>query len=457
MFYVYYNCIFLKFHYNGNKSIILKLSTYNAPLELILLHIGNRIKIIRESLGIERKELCAEIVSYSHLSNIEAGKYVGSEDILIAIADRLKVNRDYFLKYNIDDPKMNVLLKQLKTMLDSDKIAEAEELVKQIENQYDPIYSLRQEFLFILLKIYTLLKIGQSPLALEFFDSHILPYIAEDNLPMESSEFQETYFYVSGSVYYLKRDFNKSYYSFSNQLPFLTDDFPRAKALYNMALSLSQLSDIQNAILQVEKSNHLFLKSHQWHYVANSENLLGTLYWKNKDYKNAEKYFLKTLELVRNFQFCDILPMLLHNLGLIYKKQSLSDKAIKYLYDSLTAHKKQNKNSFPTYKAIIDIKLRMNLLEEVSTILEEAKRMCRNAKDENQLVVFEARLALKLDNPLKYEKLMNRAIIYYYNNQLFEEISELGEELGDYYENIKKYKSASHYYHIALKSYRKEF
>jgi len=52
---------------------------------------------------------------------------------------------------------------------------------------------------------------------------------------------------------------------------------------------------------------------------------------------------------------------------------------------------------------------------------------------------------------------MNKAIIYYSNNQLFEEIIELGEELGDYYANLRKYKSASHYYHIALKSYREEY
>lgn len=53
--------------------------------------ISNRLKKLREAKNMDRHEMAKGIVSYSHLCNIEAGRFEPSKEILIAMARKLKV------------------------------------------------------------------------------------------------------------------------------------------------------------------------------------------------------------------------------------------------------------------------------------------------------------------------------------------------------------------------------
>ncbi|MFX0561471.1 helix-turn-helix domain-containing protein, partial [Tepidibacillus infernus] len=82
------------------------------------MHIGNRIKKLRESLGIKRKDFASGVISYSHLSNIEVGKNGASEEILIAIEKKLNVPKEYLTRYKDIDHDLETKLSSLKANLD---------------------------------------------------------------------------------------------------------------------------------------------------------------------------------------------------------------------------------------------------------------------------------------------------------------------------------------------------
>ncbi|MGD9677587.1 MAG: helix-turn-helix domain-containing protein [Vulcanibacillus sp.] len=131
------------------------------------MHIGNRIKKIRESVGISRKEFARGIVSYSHLCNIEDGNYNASEDIMIAIAEKLNVSADYLIKYNTIDYNLENLLMYFKSELDQLNIKDAETILKTIRNDYPYITSISQETFLFLLESYYYLSIGEIDVAKE--------------------------------------------------------------------------------------------------------------------------------------------------------------------------------------------------------------------------------------------------------------------------------------------------
>lgn len=61
-----------------------------------LKHIGNRIVIRRNELGITQGELAESLnISNTHLSNIERGKKPPSFLLFLDICSRLKINSDY--------------------------------------------------------------------------------------------------------------------------------------------------------------------------------------------------------------------------------------------------------------------------------------------------------------------------------------------------------------------------
>ena len=66
-----------------------------------VLNLGKRIKNIRESKGLTQGDILTGIVSNSHYSNIESGRYNAAKETIKLIAKRLDVPEDYLISTKI--------------------------------------------------------------------------------------------------------------------------------------------------------------------------------------------------------------------------------------------------------------------------------------------------------------------------------------------------------------------
>ena len=84
------------------------------------MHIGSRIRRLRESRSLTQKEASSGIISTSHYSNIESGRFEPSNDVLELLADRLDVPICYFQRIYEDDAASPKNITEYEELLSSD-------------------------------------------------------------------------------------------------------------------------------------------------------------------------------------------------------------------------------------------------------------------------------------------------------------------------------------------------
>jgi len=418
------------------------------------MNLANRLKKIRISQKMDRVTLAKGILSYSHLSNIELGRYEPSEEMLIALAKRLKVDEGYLLKYKEKDSQFEELLILLKALVDTNDLNQAESIIKNIIKDYPVIFSIYQETFFYLLISYFKYKSNRVNDALKLFELEVLPLLENINVEGLSSDFREVYYYIHGVNYFFKSDFYHSYQYFLRQMNLVKTNLLKAIVNYNVALTLYKLNNYHSAIKYAINALDLYLHERQWNKAADADNLLGALYLENQDLTNAEKHFLNAMEISNQYQLEDLKSRILHNLGLIYIWKKDVNKSLEYFHMSLELKKKFNKKNslLATYCSIIDIYIEKELFDLTNVLLGEAKSMCDELDQQYHLQIREAKLNLKSQKNKEYELLMNDSIDFFINNLQWKQVIEPAEELGDYYYNNKKYKAASMLYKVALKA-----
>lgn len=89
--------------------------------------IGNRIKLLRESRGLQQQELCSIIgVEQSTLANYENNRRIPSDEVKIKLADYFNVTIDYLLGRDTPETK-------------KDPSAEESKMVNEISDIYDKL------------------------------------------------------------------------------------------------------------------------------------------------------------------------------------------------------------------------------------------------------------------------------------------------------------------------------
>lgn len=397
--------------------------------------------------------LAKGIVSYSHLSNIEAGRYEPSDEILVALAKRLKVPEEYLLKSKEKDNYLEEFLVLLKMNIDTTKLDKAEQVITAIEEQYKYINSTYQETFYFLLKSYYDYKNKNSSNSIKILETEVLPLLENINIESLPSDFKEIYYYMKGIKCFFEEDFHCSYLYFLKQLPLAKTNLSKAIANFNIGLTLFKMNNFHSANYYVEKSLDYYLHERLWHKTAGADNLLGVTYLKLNDYKNAEKHLLNALNISKQYGLTSLESYILHNLGLLYQKNQDLNRGLDFYSNSLNLKKElgqKDASVLMTYYAIIEIYIEMGLFDHATRILQESKEYLRGVENIQSLKVVEARLNLKLKQNEVFEGLMMESIEYFTNRNNWELVRDTAEELGDYYHSIKKYKLASKYFKNAL-------
>lgn len=125
-----------------------------------------------------------------------------------------------------------------------------------------------------------------------------------------------------GATYYNLNEYHKSIYYLKEAKKFIID----VNTFYILGLSYSKLNMFKEAEEELKQAIYLNPKfTEGYHY-------LGLLYFQKKDYSKAIEKWNKILEIEPDFSNKYIV---LNNLGMVYEKKQMTDKALEYFLQAL--------------------------------------------------------------------------------------------------------------------------
>jgi len=289
------------------------------------LHIGKRLLYLRKKNSLSLEQAAQGIVSSTHLSNIENGRFQPSDEILQLLAKKYKVPEKYLLAYDKKDPQIDQPLKEVLFFLITDKTAEAETRLKKVrEKGFIP--HLEQELEYNILHTCMLVK-KNLPYEEELEKLNLL--VSGDELEYPSYVHQ-CYAYLMEQISFRQGDFEKCYHYIQIFLKYNLPPSVYATIQFHLLIILFHLRKRILAVKQAEKGLKIFFQNHQWKFVTETYNILLAIYWTEEDYETALNYGKKALELAETFKFEDTKSRVYHNLGITYKSLKMYETALNY-------------------------------------------------------------------------------------------------------------------------------
>lgn len=406
------------------------------------MHIGTRLKELRNLKGLTQVAVSQGITSAPHYSNIEGGHFVTSQDILVLLAKRLSVPTGYLTHGHATDKKITALLNQYEAILNEDRLEEALSFRETHAKNFTYVYSLHQELYFRLLRCSEFFKERKYEEFSQYYIETVVPCIDRESLTNLNTFIREKYIYISGLYYYINANYQECIPLFVSALKMNEDPLLHAKLNFNIGLSYFRLLQYNDALKFVKRSKGYYLNLHNWKSTADCYNLIGVLYKGKKDFINAEIYIRKGLHIVGDTDKIRQ-ARLQHNLALIYKEQGELNKALETINTSLILKEKYDLDDlFITYHGKLIILSELQDEKLLSKTIESARSTCITKLNKIHLQVFEARLYLLQSNYSKYEKCMQQSIDYYFKQGRLDDLKDLAEELAEYYAERKQYKKA---------------
>ena len=406
------------------------------------MHIGTRLKELRNLKGLTQVVVSQGITSAPHYSNIEGGRFVTSQDILVLLAKRLSVPIGYLTHGHATDKKITELLNQYEDILNEDQLEEATSFRETHEKSFRFIYSLHQELYFRLLRSVELFKRKDFESFKQYYIDKIMPRIGQDTLFNSNTVIREKYSNISGLYHYMNANYQECIPLFKSVLKMNEDPSLHARLNFNIALAHFRLLHYNDALEFANRAKDYYLNLHNWKCTADCYNLIGTLYKIKKDYINAEIYTSKGLHILAD---TDKLRSgkLLHNLALILKEQGQLDDALETITACLTLKEIHDPNHlFISYRGKLVILLEFKNERLLENNIEFARSTCTNELDKIHLQVIEGKLYLLQNDYSRYEKYIQQSIDYFFKYEQWDDLKDLAEELAEYYAERKQYKKA---------------
>ncbi|WP_096187785.1 tetratricopeptide repeat protein [Evansella halocellulosilytica] len=408
------------------------------------MHIGNRLKKIRKLNRVSQQNLCKGIVSTSHYSNIEGGRYVPSTDILESIAKRLQVPTNYLLNIHEHSPTTDKLLTEYEELIEND-LAKAEEFLQKNKKEFEYIPSIYQETEFLLLRCMHHIKQLNLNEAEKLYDE-IQFYIQEEELDSYNKNLKFKYTYVTGLLKYDQKNYTDSYHYFNKASKYLSDESKRMKVTFNLALISFYLFNLTKALEYVISARTAFLENHRWKETVECYILQGMILFEMRNFEEAKKVLKKGLNLAKEKSLYIQTTKIHHNLGNVYRDNEEYDKALYYYKESLEKKKIYDKdNVLITYYTLAKLYLKQKDLPSLKKLLGEVRDYCESEFDFHLLKMLEAKMEYLLMNYEKYEDYMKKSIEYFYKQRHFIILENECKHISDYYYDQKKYKSAYYY------------
>ncbi|MDG5786021.1 helix-turn-helix transcriptional regulator [Evansella sp. AB-P1] len=415
------------------------------------MHLGNRLKRMRKLRGLSQVKVCKGIVSPSHYSNIESGRYDASNDILELIGERLQVPTNYLIDIHEQPNAMDLLIRRFEDLVKTD-LKMAKQFLEENEKEFDYIPSIHQEMEYLLIRCLYELKIRNIEKA-KSVHTEVSFYIQEDNISGLSKKIKYHYYFVAGQLHFFQRNFVESFDLYNESLKYVSSEMEGAKIRFNLALICYNLNDINKGLLFAFEAKKTFMDLHKWKETIDVYILLGILYTEMKEYTDGEKVLKKALDLSRENSLDLLASKALHNLGLIYFYTKEFDKSLNYFYESLEKKKICDpSNLFLTYLCILNVNIENKQLDNIAEIIYSAQELCKNDFEKYRLKKIIAKKELQLQNYDNYVKLMEDCIVYFKEEKYWDEIITNAKELSEFFYEQRKYKKAYYFLEVELEA-----
>lgn len=420
------------------------------------MHIGKGLRRIRESKQLTQREVSLGIISVSHYSNIEAGRFEPSTDILQLLANRFDVPEKYFLDFSKECSITDKRIKKFKEIVNSKNVENIIEFENTEVLSLNYISSIKQEFQFNLIKYMALVELDKINEAITHYSINIA-YITCDEIEQMSLSVQEIFFYVSGLNNFFTKDYIVSINLFKYTFDTTKDNSLKSKLLYNISLAFYRLFDYVQAIKYAKKAENWYLSLHNWYMAADCYNLIAALLIKINQLKEAKEYIDKGINILKLQNETNIIhAKLLHNLSLINFRQKEYEQASKTINKSIDIRLKCNSTS--TYYSQL---IKMNIFLETGNILAFNENMdftlglVKNDLDKANMDFLSAKMYYSLEEFSLYNRLIKSCINVFIKKSDWLNVLSSANHYANYLAKIKKYKQAFEYQKICTEAYQR--
>lgn len=397
--------------------------------------------------------LAKGIVSASHLSNIESGKYQPHADILRLLAEKLDVPQFYFLNYEIVESR----LKELICLYEEQLIGSGKEFDSidcEISRKYPYISSIFYETKYFILRACHLLKRGKLEEAESVYKNEYLPLVKNCLIPEEIVTYE--YYYLGGLCLIEERNLESLRY-YRLVLESTKNTSFQARIYYNIGLSYFKLNNFDQALKYVKKASEMYLLENKLEELADSYNLIGSIYIKLEELTLAIKYLDFGAKIAQEHNYTKIESRILHNLAILNKRKRQLKRATMLLDQSLSL-KADNNDKIITTIELIEILLNNDREQEAIYHLGIIEKNSNKLSPINyhKFLLVRGRVNLRLGNVKEYIKDYDSALKFFFEQKLWKYINMYYEDYADNLFKNKRYKKAGEVYKLTLLSRKKE-
>lgn len=418
------------------------------------MHIGSRIRRLRESRNLTQKDASSGIISTSHYSNIESGRFEPSSDVLEMLAERLDVPIAYFQRVHEDDADLQKLLTEYEELVLSSDLKGIQNFHNKHCKQFAYISSIHQEILFDLLKYTELAIVGKIPEAQAYYSSEIA-YIPQTFFENASRLLLEKYTFISGLFYYFKKDYEASISHFQDALHLTREESLSAKINYNISLALYKLYDYGTAHVYAMRAKHQYIHLHNWAKSGDCYNLIAALYLEQYKTKEAKKYIDKGFSVLR-IPMTETHGRLYHNLAFVLMEENEYAQALKTINQAIEMKKKLKcKTLFDSHLLKLRILFQHGDLMALRESINRLQSEIENELEQANVDYFEGKLYYALGEYDLYERKMTNCIHQLHANEDWKKLKDAARHISHYYESIKKYKNAYKFQELCIEAYER--
>ena len=402
---------------------------------------------------LSQAEICKGIISASHYSNIENGRYQPTIDILSLLAERLSVPVPYFTKSTEDNIQLEELLQVYEKKIKMEDTEKLNLFIQTNKKQFEFIPSLEQELNFNLLKFIHLVKASQIIEAKELYTQKIINMKNTQstvNIPI-----LHKYFYVSGLYYFFEREWSESLFFFKELLQISNDPLLKAKVSYNISLVSYNLFDYEEALQFAKEAKVMYLNLHRWEETGDCYNLIAVLLRENELFEESEIYLYKGLNIIGKDSNITR-AKLHHNLALIKYNQGDYKEALEKIDTSIHIKEQTERNDlFISHRTRLNIFLKMEDTLSLKRELKIAQKHVQTSMDKAHFLFIKAQMHYLLEEFTYYEDSMKICVENYLLHKNWKNLKLAAEHYSTYLGEKKRYKQAFHYQKICTFALKK--
>lgn len=411
------------------------------------MHIGKRLRYIRVKNNLSQEKLARGIISISHLSNLESGRYSASEETIRFLAKKLKVKESYLLECFTPDENLDDQLSKLFITI----LTDVSNTPKILEPIREPINCIYQEWTYYYLTCSYYYKVNELDKAKDLEEKTLTYFISEsDDIAEYPQILKQAYYYYKGISAYRNNLLELSYQSFNKLTVFLQSKKMYADIQYNLALISYQLADYFKAKKHSDLANEIYIQIGDLDKQADTHNFLGTIYCETYMFKDSLRELNKAMKFAKTLNISYLESRILHNKGLVYRGLGKNAKALEMFLDSYRLKVKMNsENIVVTIGELMECQISLGKYTETKQLVRTASQYMKTESDYHLLNSIKGNIDLHEGNESGFIKKKTDALNYFMQNNL-KYAKGIAKELGDYYFENNKYKNAATYYKMEL-------